>query len=404
MTFVTHLECTGTGKHYKAGRPHNLSEAGKPLFVRYDLEGVKNALSKDELAARTNGLWRYREFLPVTNPENEVSLGEVISPLFRLRKSEKKLGVTGEVLIKDESRQPSGSFKARGLGMAVSMAKEFGLTHLAMPTNGNAGSALAAYATRAGICSTVLCPDDTPECHINETIYQGADVYLVNGYINHCGRIVAEGREKTGWFDVSTMKEPYRVEGKKTLGIEVLEQLGWEMPDAIFFPTGGGTMPIGVWKAFDELEKIGWIGPERPKMIVVQAAGCAPIVEAWERNEAHARVWEEAHTAAAGIRVPAAVGDFLILNAVRKSNGFAAAVDEDVIFDVWRDIGREEGYMLCPEGAATFAAYRQALQEGRIDKTERVVLFSCASGLKYPSTSAVKNIDRHQPVDFSRFK
>lgn len=403
MSFVTHLECTGTGQRYKAGRPYNLSEAGKPLFVRYDLDAVKKAISKDALAARKNGLWRYREFLPVSNPENEVSLGEVISPLVRLHRLQKRLGVTGEVMVKDESRQPSSSFKARGLGMAVSMAKEFGLKHLAMPTNGNAGSALAAYATRAGIRSTVLCPDDTPACHVNESIFQGAEVFLVNGYINHCGQIVGEGREKVGWFDVSTMKEPYRVEGKKTLGIEVLEQLNWEMPDAIFFPTGGGTMPIGVWKAFDELEKIGWIGSERPKMVVVQAAGCAPIVEAWENGEDHARVWEEAFTAAAGIRVPAAVGDFLILRAVRESDGFAMAIEEEEIFDAWRSVGREEGYMLCPEGAATVAAYEQALQDERIDKTDRVVLFSCASGLKYPATGETKFIDRHKPIDYAQF-
>lgn len=406
MSFVTHLECTETGARYEAGRPHNLSDAGKPLFVRYDLDALKAAVTKEELASRKEGLWRYREFLPVSNPENRVSLGEVISPLVRLDRLAKKLGVTGELMVKDESRQPSGSFKARGLGMAVSMAKEFGLKHLAMPTNGNAGSALAAYATRAGIRSTVLCPDDTPACHVAETVFQGADVFLVNGYINHCGKIVGDGKKEVGWFDVSTMKEPYRVEGKKTLGIEVLEQLGWEMPDAIFFPTGGGTMPIGVWKAFDELEKIGWIGPERPKMVVVQAAGCAPIVEAWRNGKKHARVWEEAFTAAAGIRVPAAVGDFLILRAVRESNGFAVAVEEEKIFDAWREIGRTEGYMLCPEGAATYAAYEQALQSGQIGKTDRVVLFSCASGQKYPlqDKDNLKFIDRHEPVDFNQFK
>ncbi len=403
MSFVTHLECTGTGARYEPGRPYNLSDAGKPLFVRYDLNAVKNALSKDELASRSQGLWRYREFLPVADRKNEVSLGEVISPLVRLHRVEKRLGVTGQVLVKDESRQPTGSFKARGLGMAVSMAKEFGLKHLAMPTNGNAGSALAAYATRAGIRSTVLCPDDTPACHVNETMFQGADVFLVNGYINHCGKIVGDGRDSVGWFDVSTMKEPYRVEGKKTLGIEVLEQLGWEMPDAIFFPTGGGTMPIGVWKAFDELEAMGWIGSERPKMVVVQAAGCAPIVEAWEKGETHARVWEKAHTAAAGIRVPSAVGDFLVLNAVRESNGFAMAIAEEAIFESWREVGREEGFMLCPEGAATYAAYQLAIKSGQISKSDRVVLFSCASGLKYPSRGATKFIDRTKPIDFSQF-
>ncbi|MEZ5893144.1 MAG: threonine synthase [Parvularculaceae bacterium] len=403
MSFVTHLECTATGTRYEPGRPYNLSEAGKPLFVRYDLKAVANALSKDELASRHYGLWRYREFLPVEKDENCVSLGEVISPIIRVPRILKKIGSRGELVIKDESRQPTSSFKARGLGLAVSMAKEFGFKHVAIPTNGNAGGALAAYATRAGLKATVLCPDDTPEVNVNESVFAGAQVFRVNGFINHCGKIIGEGKEKVGWFDVSTMKEPYRVEGKKTLGIELAEQLGWELPDAIIFPTGGGTMPIGVWKAFDELEEMGWIGPKRPKMIVAQAAGCAPIVEAWENGAATSRVWEDAHTAAAGIRVPAVLADFLILDIVRKSKGFALSIAEEEIFSTWREVGHEEGLLLCPEGACAFAAYKAALRDGRLGANDRVMMFSCATGLKYPMPSKTGYIDRTKPVDYSQF-
>lgn len=333
-----------------------------------------------------------------------MSLGEVISPIIHVPRILKKLGSKGELIIKDESRQPTSSFKARGLGLAVSMAKEFGIKHVAIPTNGNAGGALAAYATRAGLKATILCPEDTPEVNVNEAEFAGANVYRVNGYINHCGKIIAEGKEKAGWFDVSTMKEPYRVEGKKTLGIELAEQLGWELPDAIIFPTGGGTMPIGVWKAFDELQEMGWIGSKRPKMIVAQAEGCAPIVEAWEQGKETARAWEEAHTAAAGIRVPAVLADFIILDIIRKSNGFALSIPEDDIFSTWREVAREEGLLLCPEGAAAFAAYKKSLREGRLGANDRVMMFSCATGLKYPMKSKTGYIDRTQPIDYSQFK
>ncbi|WP_375206023.1 threonine synthase [Hyphococcus sp.] len=403
MSFVTHLECSETGKKYEAGKLYNLSEAGKPLLVRYDLKALAKTLSKEELASRHYGLWRYREFLPVEKDENCITLGEVISPIIRVPRILKKIGASGELIVKDESRQPTSSFKARGLGLAVSMAKEFGVKHVAIPTNGNAGGALAAYATRAGLKATVLCPDDTPEVNVNEAAFVGAHVFRVNGYINHCGEIVAEGRDKVGWFDVSTMKEPYRVEGKKTLGIELAEQLGWELPDAIIFPTGGGTMPIGVWKAFDELEEMGWIGPKRPKMIVAQAAGCAPIVEAWEEGAEKARKWEEAHTKAAGIRVPAAIADFLILRTIRESGGFALAIPEEEIFDTWREVAREEGLLLCPEGAAAFAAYKTALRDGRIAPGSRVMMFSCATGLKYPMEAKTSYIDRTKPIDYSVF-
>jgi threonine synthase len=284
------------------------------------------------------------------------------------------------------------------------MAKEFGLEHLAMPTNGNAGAALAAYASRAGMRSTIFCPDDTPPVNVEEIALQGGDVYRVNGLINDCGKIVGEGKEKVGWFDVSTLKEPYRIEGKKTMGLELAEQFGWELPDVIFYPTGGGTGLIGMWKAFDELEKIGWIGARRPRMVAVQATGCAPIVRAWERGEEHAPLWENAHTAAAGIRVPIAVGDFLIIRAVRESNGFGIAVDDGDIMDAQAEMAREEGLLLCPEGAATYAAYRQSLRDGRVSRKDRVILFNCATGLKYPMPKAEKFIDRTKAADWSQFQ
>ena len=396
MSFVTHLECSMTGERYEAGRVHGLSEAGRPLLVRYDLGAIKNAISKEKLAKRTEGFWRYREFLPVTERQNEISLGEVVTPLIPLRDQP-------NVIVKDEGRLPSGSFKARGLALAVSMAKEFGLSHLAMPTNGNAGAAMAAYASAAGIKTTIFCPDDTPAVNVEEIALQGGDVYRVNGLINDCGKIVGEGKESVGWFDVSTLKEPYRIEGKKTMGLELAEQLNWELPDAIFYPTGGGTGLIGMWKAFDELEAIGWIGSKRPKMIAVQAAGCAPIVKAWEEGEEHAPVWEDAWTAAAGIRVPVAVGDFLILRAVRASDGFAVAIEEEKIFEARDRVAREEGLLLCPEGAATYAAYEQALENALISRHDQVVLFNCATGLKYPMPKVEKTVDRTAPFDAKQF-
>jgi threonine synthase len=281
------------------------------------------------------------------------------------------------------------------------MAKALGITHMAMPTNGNAGAALAAYATRAGIRTTVFCPQDTPEVNVSEIELQGATVYRVNGLIDDCGKIVGEGVGKVGWFDTSTLKEPYRIEGKKTMGLELAEQLGWELPDAIFYPTGGGTGLIGMWKAFDELEAIGFVGSWRPRMIAVQAAGCAPMVRAYEAGLEHAERFENAHTIAAGIRVPQAVGDFLILRAVRESGGFAIAVTDEAIMAARDEVAREEGFLLCPEGAATFAAYRQSLADGRVRRDERVVLFNCATGLKYPLPPVARTLDRLKPIDFA---
>jgi threonine synthase len=394
-TFVTHLECGWTGDTFPADTLYNLSPAGKPLLVRYDLEALGRHLDRDALAARPMDLWRYRELLPVRRTGNIVSLGEPVTPVISLP------ALGSDLWVKDEGRLPTGSFKARGLCMAVSMAKELGVTRMAMPTNGNAGAALAAYCSAAGIDSYVFCPDDTPEVNISETALQGAHVYRVNGLINDCGKIVGEGKEAMGWFDTSTLKEPYRIEGKKTMGLELAEQFGWELPDAIFYPTGGGTGLIGMWKAFAELEALGWIGAKRPKMIAVQATGCAPIVKAFEDGTETAELWQDAHTVAAGIRVPIAVGDFLILRAVRESGGFAIAVpDEDII--AGRDeVARETGLLLCPEGAATYAAWKAAVADGRIGAGDKAVLFNCATGLKYPMPSAGRALDRHQPIDYS---
>jgi threonine synthase len=401
QTFVTHLECSMTGELHEADTLHGLSRAGWPLLVRYDLAAAAKALSKDIIAAREASLWKWRELLPVRRDEDVVSLGEIATPLVTLDKVGDLLGSRAP-LVKDEGRLPTGSFKARGLVMAISMAKELGVKTIALPTNGNAGAAAAAYATRAGIESIVLCPDDTPEINVREIAAQGARVYRVNGLIDDCGKIVGEGARANGWFDLSTLKEPYRIEGKKTMGLELAEQLGWELPDAIFYPTGGGTGLIGMWKAFQELEAIGFI-PEgrRPRMFAVQASGCAPIVKAFEEGTQHAARWEDAHTIASGIRVPKAIGDFLILQAVRDSGGTALAVDDAAIEAAVVDAATRDGLLLCPEGGATLAAYAQAMDRGLIGRDERVVLFNCASGLKYPLPDLSRRLDRHQPIDLS---
>ena len=403
-TFVSHLECSLTGERYPADTLHALSRAGRPLLVRYDLDGVRRALPRAALAERPQTLWRYRELLPVRHPANVVQLGEVVTPLISLPRLSAQLSGGGELLVKDEGRLPTGSFKARGLALAVSMAKELGVTAMAMPTNGNAGSAMAAYCARAGMSATVFCPDDTPDVNVREIAMQGAEVFLVDGLIDDCGRLVAEGEKELGWFNCSTLREPYRIEGKKTMGIELAEQLGWEVPDVIFYPTGGGTGIIGMWKAFAELEAIGWIGAKRPRMVVVQAAGCAPMVKAWEDGVEHAPRWVDAHTFAAGIRVPQAVGDFLILRAVRESGGFAIAVDDEAIARAWREVAAAEGLLLCPEGAATYAAYKAATADGRVRPGERAVLFNCATGLKYPMPEAGTPLKLGTAIDWHRLQ
>ena len=381
--FVTHLECSLTGEKYPAGELHNLSRAGRPLLVRYDLDRVRAALDAETLAGRPADMWKWRELLPMPDGDAIVSLGEPATPLIALARTAARAGATS-LLVKDEGRLPTGSFKARGLAVAVSMARHFGVKRIAMPTNGNAGAALAAYGAAAGIETVVICPAETPEINVRETAAYGARVYRADGQIDECGKLVGEGAAAGHWFDCSTLKEPYRLEGKKVMGLELAEQLGWQLPDAIFYPTGGGTGLIGMWKGFDELEAIGLIGPERPRMYAVQAAGCAPIVRAFEAGEEFAERWEGAATIATGIRVPKAVGDFLILRAVRESGGAGIAVEEDAIVAAVEDVARDDGMLLCPEGGAVVAGWRSALERGLVGKDERVVLFNCANGNKYP--------------------
>ena len=400
-TFVTHLECSMTGERSEPDVVHGLSAAGYPLLVRYDLIKAREKMSLASLGARPLDMWRYREILPVRRSQDLVSLGESATPLVRLTRTGARFGADA-LLVKDEGRLPTGSFKARGIAMAVSMAKQFGITKIAMPTNGNAGAALAAYGARAGIETIVFCPDDTPEINVRETAMHGARVYRVNGLIDDCGKLVAQGAAQGHWFDFSTLKEPYRIEGKKTMGLELAEQLGWVLPDVIFYPTGGGTGLIGMWKAFNELEQLGLVGAKRPRMVAVQAEGCAPIVKAFEAGEEHAPRWENAATAAAGIRVPKAIGDFLILRAVRESGGFAMAVSEAELIAAVNETAATDGLLLCPEGGATLAAWRKSLDAGLVSKDETAILFNCATGLKYslPDRSGV--LDRHAALDFAK--
>jgi len=386
---VTHLECSLTGERYEAGQVHNLSRAGKPLLVRYDLAAAAGTMTRESLAEREQGMWKWRELLP--NEGEPVSLGELETPIVPLPKLAAREGAS-ELLVKDEGRLPTGSFKARGLAMAVTMAKQFGIERIAMPTNGNAGAALAAYGARAAIETIVICPSETPAINVAETAAYGARVYVADGQIDECGALVGKGAAAGLWFDFSTLKEPYRLEGKKVMGFELAEQLNWELPDAIFYPTGGGTGLIGMWKGFDELEAVGLIGSKRPRMYAVQAEGCAPIVRAFENGDEFAERWEHAATVATGIRVPKAVGDFLILRAVRESGGAGIAVSEEAILKAVEDAAHEDGFLLCPEGGAVLAAWRQALGRGFVGKDERVLLFNCANGNKYPLPDRSKKL------------
>jgi threonine synthase len=382
---VTHLECSLTGERYEGGQIHNLSRAGKPLLVRYDLEAAKRTLTRESIAQREPGMWKWRELLP--HDIEPVSLGEPETPIIALAKTGGR-----SLLLKDEGRLPTGSFKARGLAMAVTMAKQLGIGRIAMPTNGNAGAALAAYGARAGIETIVICPAETPKINITETAAYGARVYVADGQIDECGALVGKGAAEGLWFDCSTLKEPYRLEGKKVMGLELAEQFGWDLPDAIFYPTGGGTGLVGMWKAFDELEAVGLIGRKRPRMYAVQAEGCAPIVRAFEKGDEFAQRWEHAATVATGIRVPKAVGDFLILRAVRESGGEGIAVSEEAILQAVEEAARDDGVLLCPEGGAVLAAWRKALMKGLVRSDERVLLFNCANGNKYPLADPSKEL------------
>ena len=390
---VTHLECALCGLEHEARRLHNLCRAcGKPLLVRYDLERSKTTLTKESLVARRPDLWRYREVLPVEKDENIISLGEGWTPLLRAQRLGKRVKVH-ELYIKDESQNPTQSFKARGMTTAVSMAKELGATKLAVPSAGNAGGALSAYAARAGLKSFIFMPRDTPRANVVECEQTGARVTLIDGLITDCGAEVARRKEKEGLFDVSTLKEPYRVEGKKTLGYELAEQMNWVLPDVIIYPTGGGTGLIGMWKAFAEMEQMGWIGSKRPRMVTVQAAGCAPIVQAFEEGKRFADEFPDAATTASGLRVPKAIGDFLILDALRESGGTAVAVTDEELIAATAEIGATEGIFCAPEGAACLPALRQLLETGEVTANDRVVLFNTGSGVKYIESFTTDHTD-----------
>lgn len=381
---VTYLECALCGKEHEARTLQNLCrECGKPLLVRYDLESAARTLKPATLAERESSLWRYREVLPVEDWANIVSFGEGWTPILNADRLAAKLPVRLDLYIKDEGQNPTQSFKARGMTAAISMAKEFGVKKVAVPSAGNAAGAMAAYAARAGMEAHIFMPSDTPRANIIECEQTGANVTLVDGLITDCGKIVAERKEAEGWFDVSTLKEPYRVEGKKTMGYELAEQLNWELPDVILYPTGGGTGLIGMWKAFDEMEQMGWIGPKRPKMVSVQSSTCAPIVRAFEMGERFADEFENAATVASGLRVPKAIGDFLILDAIRASGGTAIAVDDAELLTAVGEIGAAEGIFAAPEGAACLPALRKLIEDGFIEGGETVVLFNTGSGVKY---------------------
>jgi threonine synthase len=380
---VTNLECSSCHREYEARRLHNVcTECGKPLLVRYDLKRIAKFLTRQSLYARRSDIWRYRELLPVRREDNIVTLGEGWTPLIHARTLGESLGMS-EIYIKDESLNPTQSFKARGMSVAVSMAKELGAKKLAAPSAGNAAGALAAYCARARIGAYLFMPRDTPRANIIECEVAGAHVTLMDGLITDCGAEVARRKVAEGWFDVSTLKEPYRVEGKKTLGYEIAEQLAWILPDAIIYPTGGGTGLLGMWKAFDELEQLGWIGEKRPRMISVQAAGCAPIVRAFEAGDRFAEEFQNAATVASGLRVPKAIGDFLILDAIRESGGSAIAVTDEELVEGAREMARTEGIFAAPEGGACVPALRKLLAQGHVKPEEKVVLFNTGSGIKY---------------------
>lgn len=381
---VTHLECALCGLRHEARALQNLCrECGKPLLVRYDLSAASQTLKKEHLAERESSLWRYREVLPVSDWDNIVSFGEGWTPLLSAVRVAESLTVPVDLYIKDEGQNPTQSFKARGMTAAISMAKELGVRKVAVPSAGNAAGAMAAYAARAGMEAFIFMPADTPRANVVECEQTGANVTLVDGLITDCGRIVAERKEAEGWFDVSTLKEPYRVEGKKTMGYELAEQFNWELPDVILYPTGGGTGLIGMWKAFDEMEEMGWIGPKRPRMVSVQSETCAPIVRAFHAGERFADEFENAATVASGLRVPKAIGDFLILDAIRASGGTAVSVTDDELVAAVKEIGALTGIFTAPEGAACLPALRHLIEAGFVAGGEKVVLFNTGAGVKY---------------------
>jgi threonine synthase len=388
MPKATHLECSLCHNRLDAGVVANLCTCGGPLLVRYDLEKIRHRWRRREVANGPSSMWRYAPLLPPAN-ESIVTLGEGWTPLVRTERLGARMGAS-ELWVKDEGLNPTASFKARGLSCAVSMCVELGIRKVAIPSAGNAASAMAAYAAAAGIEAHIFMPRDVPQANYLECMAYGAQVTLVDGLISDCGRMVAERGPAEGWFDVSTLKEPYRIEGKKTMGYEVAEQMDWELPDAIFYPTGGGVGMIGMWKAFEEMEKLGWIGSRRPKMIAVQAEGCQPVVRAFEENEPRSRFYENAQTVAAGLRVPKPLGDFLVLQAVRQSGGTAIAVSDDALLEAGVRLASDEGIYAAPEGAACVAALEKLLASGFLKSTDRIVLYNTGSGLKYPEAYSAR--------------
>jgi threonine synthase len=385
MNYLTHLECSACGERHSPNEKQTVCRTcGKSLVARYDLNAARTSFPKASLKDLPPSLWKYGPLLPIQREENVVSLGERISPITALPKLGRLIGLP-HLLMKDEGQLPTGSFKSRGLAMAVSKAKELGIATVCIPSAGNAAGALAAYAARAGMEAFIFLPEDTPEINIKECLVCGAHVELVKGNISDAAKLMAERKKSNpGWFDVSTLKEPYRLEGKKTMGYELAEQLEWDVPDVVVYPTGGGTGLIGMWKAFDEMEALGWIGSKRPKMVSVQSSGCAPIVRAYKDHKPDSQFWENAATAASGLRVPKAFADYLILDAVYKSGGSAVAVSDDEIVASVYEIAKTEGLFICPEGAASFAALRYLLSEGKIDESDQVLVFNTAAGIKYP--------------------
>ncbi len=382
-SFLSHLECGLCGERLEADKLWNLCpKCGKPLLVRYDLAAASRAVDRADLACRERSMWRYRELLPVRDLKFKLCLGEGWTPFYQARRLGEEVGFPG-LYIKDEGLNPTGSFKARGLSAAVSRAWELGVKSVSIPTAGNAGCAMSAYAALAGMDAHVFMPADVPEPFVNECRVLGAEVTLINGLITDAGKAAREGVEKYGRFDVSTLKEPYRIEGKKTMGYELAEQMGWTLPDVIIYPTGGGTGLVGMWKAFDEMEKLGWTGPRRPRMVTVQSEGCAPMVKAFHEGREFAEPWPDARTIADGIRVPAAIGDFLILRALRESRGTAVAVSDDAILEATYLIGKTQGIWAAPEGSATLAAFLRLREQGWIGADEKVVLFITGNGAKY---------------------
>jgi threonine synthase len=388
FSYVSHLDCPVCGSTYDTNSVHQLCSCGSPLLVRYRLEELKNNLDRDQIKVRKPDLWRYHELLPITDPNNVVTLGEGMTPLLHLPNLGNDYGLS-HLYMKDEGLIPSGSFKARGAAVGVSKAKELGVQELAMPTNGNAGAAWALYAARAGIKSTIVMPKDAPSITRSEVALAGANLYLVNGLISDAGKIVGQAVARDGLYDASTLKEPYRIEGKKTMGIEIVEQFDWQMPDVILYPTGGGVGLIGIHKALLELIELGWVSGKLPRLVAVQADGCAPIVKAWEEKKERSDFWNDSKTIAFGINVPKALGDFLVLRALYETNGAAVAVSDEELLQEQSKVARLEGAFICPEGAAAFAAARKLTQSGWIKRGEKVVVLNTGAGIKYPDTVQV---------------